>query len=175
MVKPYELLESRIEDPYIREAFRRVRQHLKDLETTAGDTTNIRNTIINEIDFGDIEIDVAKLVIRKIAASNITEFQLIRLVSADEVDVASNESYNESRVVGIALETKNAGQEVKILTFGVVEDGFGYAIYTQLFLGTNGAITSTPPTATGRFVTSIGQSLGPGSIFIKIEEPEEIV
>lgn len=51
MAKRYELLESKIKDPYIREAFRRVRQALKDLESgvdssaSSGDITNIVNNL----------------------------------------------------------------------------------------------------------------------------------
>lgn len=51
MVKQYELLESKIKDEYIREAIRRIRAALKDLDTRAssgassGDITNIVNAI----------------------------------------------------------------------------------------------------------------------------------
>lgn len=51
MVKQYELLESKIRDQYIREAFRRVRVALQDLDersdssSTPGDVTNIINAL----------------------------------------------------------------------------------------------------------------------------------
>lgn len=51
MVKQYELLESKIKDEYIREAFRRVRASLQDLDSRAdsgasgGDVTNIVNAL----------------------------------------------------------------------------------------------------------------------------------
>jgi len=51
MVKQYELLESKIQDQYVREAFRRVRVALQDLDgradssTDSGDVTNIINSL----------------------------------------------------------------------------------------------------------------------------------
>lgn len=51
MVKQYELLESKIKDPVIREGFRRIRQALQDLDQRADDNssadtiTNVFNSI----------------------------------------------------------------------------------------------------------------------------------
>lgn len=171
MVKNYELLESKVSDPYVREALRRIRLTLKDLETTAGTISNIRNTIINEID----ESDVGKMVFEKITVSDVMAFEMVRLVSSTEVDLTNDATYDESLAVGIALESKLAGQKVRILTFAIAEDpSFIWPINTKLFLGSAGSITDTPTTIVTEFVTPIGQSLGPGAIFIKIDEPEEV-
>lgn len=166
-----ELLESKIKDPYIRESIRRIKSELKKLEN-GSDATNIRNIIINEIDSDE----AAKLSFTRVAASNINAFQTVRLVSSTHVDLTDKLSYNESLAIGMALESKTAGQDIKVLTFGIVEDpSFTYAIYEKLFLDLNGAITNTPTITTGEFVTPIGQSLGAGAIFIRIDEPEEIL
>lgn len=171
MVKNYELLESKVTDPYIREALRRIRLTLKDLEVTAGNISNIRNTIINEIEASD----VGKMVFEKIAASNISAFQMVRLTSTTEVDLTDDATYEESIAVGIALESKLAGQKIRVLTFAIAEDpSFTWAINAKLFLGPSGSITDTPTTTVSKFVTPIGQSLGPGAIFIRIDEPEEV-
>ena len=100
---------------------------------------------------------------------------MVRLISTTDVDLTDDGTYDESLAVGIALETKLAGQEIRILTFGIAEDpSFVWAINEKLFLGNSGSITNTPTTTVGEFVTPIGQSLGLGAIFIRIDEAEEV-
>jgi hypothetical protein len=123
-----------------------------------------------------IAVAAAKLIFTKIATSNVAAFELVRLVSNTHVELTSESSYAESLAVGITLEAKLAGEVVSILTFGIADDpSFAFTINDPLFVSAAGSITDTPTLIPGEFVTQIGQSLGAGSIFIRIQEPEELI
>jgi len=122
-------------------------------------------------------VEAAKLVFESIANEDIAAFDMVRLVSDTNVGLTSDDTYANSKAIGIALEAKLTGETIRILTFGIVplNPSFLFTINEPLFLSTSGAITNTPTVIVGEFVTQIGQGLGVGSIFINIEEPEEIL
>lgn len=126
---------------------------------------------------GGIVEGAAKLIVTKTTLSDTVAYKdMMYLTSSTEVDTTDHGSYEESLALGLALETRNAGEEVQVLTFGIADDvSFTFALHDKLFLGVDGAITNTPTTTVGEFVTPIGQSLGPGAIYIQISEPEEVL
>lgn len=165
------LLKIEIEDRYSQENFKRIEKHVNDI---ADGVVNIVNntTISNSVKAEE----AAKLIFTKKLTANTPAFSLVRLVSNTHVDVTDDGALATSSAIGLTLETKNAGEDVRILTFGIAEDAsFTYGIYVKLFVGSSGTITDTPTTLVGEFVTPIGEGLGLGSIFIKIGETEEIV
>ena len=120
--------------------------------------------------------EATKLVIVRTAGENINAWQWVRLISATEVVLCSDDSYDESLAVGIALETRTTGQSIRILTLGIAEDpSFTYALNAPIFLADSGGDTVTPTTTVGEFVTQVAQSLGPGAINITIGKPVEIL
>jgi hypothetical protein len=72
---------------------------------------------------------------------------------------------------GIALGTSSATNG--LLTYGIIESsGFSsFSAGDTLYISTTeGAITSTAPTATGDFVRVVGYALGSNRIFIRPSE-----
>lgn len=151
-----------------------VQQDVTSVEVTAPDPITVE--ISEAIKISSSATEAAKLVFTKTLTQDTAAFQMVRLVSNTHVDLCDDSTLAESSAIGITLESKLAGEDVRILTFGIAEDpSFTYGINVKLFLGENGAITDTPTTTVGEFVTPIGEGLGTGAIFIKIEEPEGIV
>lgn len=111
------------------------------------------------------------LVIEKNALTNMSAYNLVRFHDADTVELATNNTvYNEAKVVGITIAAALAGNKVKVLILGVLEDPFfTWPANTLLFLGANGIITSTPPTS--GFSTIVGEAPVPGVFSLSIREP----
>jgi len=113
--------------------------------------------------------EAAKLVLTKTAGENISALKIVRLTASDNYVLADEVTYNEALAIGVALNAASTGQQVRALTLGILEDAFfTFPLNTLLYLGSNGTITDTVP-ATHR--VRLGYSLGPGAIFVKIEEP----
>lgn len=98
-------------------------------------------------------------------------------ISGNQVFKASKSTaYANAKAVGLAVTPANALGDVRIRLFGVFNDAsFIYPSNTPLFVDDNGLITTTATTVSGEFRTLIGESLGTGSIIIKIGEPSEIL
>lgn len=151
-----------------------ITEEIYSIEVTVPDPITI--VLTENVASSGTAVSAAKLIFTKIATSDVGAFELVRLVSNTHVELTNKSSYIESLAVGITLEAKLAGEEVSILTFGIADDpSFAFTINDPLFLDSAGAITDTPTAVVGEFVTQIGQSLGVGSIFIRIQEPEEII
>ena len=101
----------------------------------------------------------------------LSALRLIVLDTNDEFAYGDPTTYTSSLVVGVLLDAAGAaGVLVKAQMFGRLEDPFfAFPLHDNLYLSTNGVITNTAPT-TGHSVL-VGQSLGTGAIFIKIEQP----
>lgn len=171
MTKKTDLLLRQLEqkstnDQYVRENFRRIQEYMRDNEAT-GDTLV---TQINNIVSGATTPDTAKLIVTKKASVTISALQLVYLVSNTHVGIADKGTFAGSLVLGIALNGGSPGVDIRVQTYGVVEDPFfSYTLSDILFLDTSGAITNTAPTTDHS--VQIGQSLGTGAIFINIERP----
>ena len=121
-------------------------------------------------------VDIPALTISKVYSENINRLQLVSASSPTDIQVADDGTIEEATVMGVCLEDGLTGVTGRIHILGVLEDpSFAYAVNAPLFLGTSGAITDTPTTISGKFVTQIGYSLGSGAIFINISEPSEIL
>ena len=109
-----------------------------------------------------------------VAAENISALRAVRLINANECELGDPDTiYEDAKVVGISLTAATTGNNVEVLTFGILEDPFfTFPLNEPIFLAPNGVVTDVPPT-TG-FSTQIGHSLGTGQIFINIREPLEL-
>lgn len=122
-----------------------------------------------------VAASAAKLKISKIASEAIAKFELVKLDSSTHASKATPDTYANAKVIGIALEAVSAGQSFGILLFGVLEDpSFTFTLGEPLFLQNLSTLGETAPTAVGKFVTNVGQSLGSGGIFIDVIDPVEI-
>jgi len=119
-------------------------------------------------------VDNAKrLIDTKTADSSMSALTFVMATSDTTVDFANNNlAYSDATVLGITLGSVAAGGQVEILLFGKLEDPFfSYPVNDILFLTTGGSISNTAPTTIGEHVSTIGYSLGAGSIFLNIEKP----
>jgi len=96
-----------------------------------------------------------------------------RLVYIDNglVYHSDKDTYSKAEsIFGLAVQSVSSGGSIQILTFGERIDGsFGYPNNGALFLGSNGQLTTTPPTS-GTLV-HVGAITSPTSIIINIQEP----
>jgi len=131
------------------------------------------NAITGQLDYFE-DSEAAKLLIdTRICDENISALRLVTAIDSTDIELANNNIYSSSKVLGLSLQSGNIGDEIEVLLFGKVEDNsFSFTLNEPLFLTSNGQITSTAPTSD--FSVNIGHSLGVGAIFIDIKEPIEI-
>jgi len=112
-----------------------------------------------------------------VAGEDIAIDKIVRVSTNQKAFKAiNNGTYEQSQALGVALNAANQDENVTVLLFGVLESAtFNFTINNPFFLGTDGDSIQNPPTATGEFVTEIGQSLGTSAIFLDLKRPLEIV
>jgi len=87
----------------------------------------------------------------------------------------ANDTFDKANVVGFAQTSKLAGQQVRVLIVGVLA-GSGYDAGDIYYLSntTAGAITTTPPSTAGHFVTRVGEAASAAEFIIQLEPPIEL-
>lgn len=142
------------------------------IDLPSGDVHNYYSTAISRNvtqGGGSPSSEAEKLVIEKVAGENISALQVLRLNDSNTVFRANDTStFENSQAVGIALNSGNIGDNIRVQIFGVLNDPFfNYSVNAPLFLSGNGAISTSSST---NFVTNIGKGLGIGSIFIDVQQ-----
>jgi hypothetical protein len=102
------------------------------------------------------------------AGETISAHKLVYINNLGKAMIAtSNGTYDESRCVGIARNAVTSGNIGAFIAFGEVTDPiFTFPGGSDLFLGVNGSVTSTPPSS--GYLTQVGNSLGSNKILINI-------
>lgn len=126
MVKQYELLESKIKDQYIREAFRRIRVALQDLDVRAdstsssGDVTNIVNAL-----------SVWKKINTNANASTTTIVDQVSVTdfSTLEYTISIEDTVN-NKVRSMKIIINNQNGSLKENVFGKIGGGIDFSIST---------------------------------------------
>lgn len=114
-----------------------------------------------------------RLIIQRICTEAITSKRLVSADSGTHVSHAQSNDASKSRVLGLALESGNIGDEVSILLFGNDTDvSYSFSLNDPLYLNLNGEFSSTPPSS--GWLVNVASSNGTGSIFINIDEPIEM-
>ena len=80
-------------------------------------------------------------------------------------------SLDQATVVGFAESSKLTGEEVRCLVVGLVATSGLDAGESYYLATTTGAITKTPPSTTGEFVTRVGEAATGASLIIQLEPP----
>jgi len=112
----------------------------------------------------------SKLSTTLVAGETVSALKVVRIGTNSEAFLSEPDVYENAQSVGVSLNTATAGNDVEVLSFGILEDPFfNFPVNDVLFLASGGAITNTAPTSGIR--TIIGKSLGVGSIFISVQEP----
>jgi hypothetical protein len=133
------------------------------VKTEAGG--KLSNTLIP----GDIQVDAAKEIAQTvILGESISALKLVYLGADGKAYMAtSSGTYEQARVLGILLQPGVLNDEKRCLLFGRLDDPFfSFAGADDLYLGPTGNIVDSAPTS-GHY-KPVGQSLGTGSIFLKI-------
>lgn len=97
--------------------------------------------------------------------------RVVRAIDQDTVGIAQPSlPIENATALGVTSNSVLTGKEGEIITFGELEDPFfNFPASQPLFLGNDGLITATPPTM--GVLTQIGHGMGPGKIFINIQDP----
>ena len=138
--------------------------------------TNVQNVYVGGATAsgsgGETPASEAEWIVKnKIAGETISAFNIVRLYDANTIVKCSNNStYSDARAIGISLSAGDAGDTIRVLILGIIENTFfNYPAGTLLFLGTNGTITDTAPTS--GHLTIIGECPANGVFSISIKEP----
>jgi len=101
-----------------------------------------------------------------VAGETITAGQLVYMKSDGKVWLSKAAGTTaEQQVLGIAQESKTATQTISILIYGLDNMQTGLTVGTKYYLSdTYGGLTSTPPTASGSIVMSVGTATSTTSL-----------
>ena len=84
----------------------------------------------------------------------------------------ANDTRDKATVAGIAETTESAGQKVRAIVRGIVAtSGLNPGDLYFLSAASAGAITATPPSGSGQYVTTIGESGTSAQLIVKLEPP----
>lgn len=87
----------------------------------------------------------------------------------------ANDTFDKANVVGVAQTTKLAGELVRVLIVGVAPaTGLSPGEIYYLSAASAGAITLTPPSTAGHFVTRIGEAASAAELIVQLEPPVQL-
>lgn len=108
--------------------------------------------------------------VRKQLDATISALKVCKATSANTINLASNNDTANAFGLCLTLQAGNTGEDVDVITFGQVNDGFfNFPLNAPLYLGENGEVVAT--VENGKPRTLIGHSLGTGAIFVNFEKP----
>jgi len=114
-----------------------------------------------------------------IAEETITENEVVaKSETTSRLLNAQATSWSRMPAIGVARESKSAGQTIKVEQFGLAENiardaDFNYD--DKIFVSTTaGKATSTPPEGVGKIVQSIGRAINSSEVVLHIQESIEI-
>lgn len=102
------------------------------------------------------------------AGANLSALRAVTTDANGDAVYASNDTLENALVVGIAANAANTGQVVTIKTSGIMTDASWTWTKGLVFLGTNGQLTQTPPTA-GAILVYVGRALTSTKLQIDID------
>lgn len=121
---------------------------------------------------GTVE-NAQRLVLTRIASTNISALKVVTASSPTEVVVSSPDTYSNAKALGITLTAATVGTPITILMFGKLSDvTLVFPLNAPLFLNALGSLTDVSPEVQGiAHHVQIGHSLGSGEVFLNIREP----
>lgn len=116
-----------------------------------------------------------ELLYEYIAEEVITENEVVaKSVSTGRILKAQATTWDRMPAIGVARETKIAGQTMKVEQFGLAENIARDADFNwddKIFVSTNaGKATSTPPEGIGKIVQSLGRAKSGSDIILEIDQ-----
>lgn len=87
----------------------------------------------------------------------------------------ANDTFDKANVVGIAQTTKLAGELVRVLIVGVAPNsGLTPGAIYYLSAASAGAVTATPPSVAGHYVTRVGEAASSAELIVQLEPPVQL-
>ncbi len=87
----------------------------------------------------------------------------------------ANDTFDKANVVGFAQTTKLSGELVRVLIVGVAPNsGLSPGAIYYLSAASAGAITATPPSTAGHFVTRVGEAASAAELIVQLEPPVQL-
>lgn len=87
----------------------------------------------------------------------------------------ANDTFDKANVVGFAQTSKLAGESARVLIVGVLPtSGLSPGVIYYLSAGTPGAISTTPPSTAGHYVTRVGEAASSSELIIQLEPPIQL-
>jgi len=116
-----------------------------------------------------------ELLYEYIAEEDITENEVVaKSETTRRVLKAQATTWDRMPAIGVARESKSAGQTIKVEQFGVAENIARVADFSyddKIFVSTTaGQATSTPPEGTGKIVQSLGRAINSSDIILEIDQ-----
>jgi len=107
-----------------------------------------------------------------IAQTAVSQGQALSMNSAGEVKPATVDSFSvdDATVIGFALNTASAGEQVDVLIAGLLPTS-GLSAGQTYYLGNTGSISTTPPSGNDVYVTRVGEAISSGQLAVQIEPP----
>lgn len=87
----------------------------------------------------------------------------------------ANDTFDKANVVGFAQTTKSSGQLVRVLIVGIgPSSGLSPGAIYYLSASSAGAITETPPSTAGHYVTRVGEAASSAELVVQLEPPVQL-
>lgn len=87
----------------------------------------------------------------------------------------ANDTFDKANVVGFAQTTKLSGELVRVLIVGVAPNsGLSPGAIYYLSAASAGAITATPPSTAGHYVTRVGEAASTAELIVQLEPPVQL-
>ncbi len=139
-------------------------------------TINVnQDTLRVNVDQTNITLDIASggLVpisddITLVAGENLSALRAVTTNSSGQAVYASNDTLANAQVVGITNAAATSGANATIKISGILTDANWNWTKGTVYLGTNGSLTQTVPTA-GAIVVHIGKALTATQLLIDID------
>lgn len=142
-------------------------------ETTKQWFFSVGNDSVDDWVADTTSTDSQKLVTTFISNGDISAMKPVRAIDLSNVIIANDNTYLESRVIGITTHAALDGEPIKVQLFGKLDDAsFNFPLNEPLFVNEFGNITDI--FSLDDFHSKIGYSLGNGSIFVQPAEPIEL-
>lgn len=120
-----------------------------------------------------------ELLYEYVAEEDITENEVVaKSETTNRILKAQATSWSRMPAIGVARESKSAGETIKVEQFGKAENiarDADFSYDDKIFVSTTaGKATSTSPEGVGRIVQSIGRAINSSGVVLHIQESIEI-
>lgn len=128
---------------------------------------------IEDVELSPAEMQRASAVVNQYTCGEtISALKAVYAVS-EQVFLAGPTSMARASIVGIALTSGTEGTLIDVLQYGILEDeSLGFRPTDLIFVGSNGTLTTTAPTA--GYLTRVGRAINPSTAIIIIDSPKTL-